>query len=59
MGEWFAVRVRPGAEERATIGIQAFGMAAFLPVELIRMNHRGNRRSDRAVMWRLMTLSQY
>jgi hypothetical protein len=27
-------------------------METFLPVELLRMNHRGHRRSDHAVMWR-------
>jgi hypothetical protein len=52
MGEWFAVRAKAGAEERAAIGIDAAGMETFLPVELIRMNHRGNRLGDRAVMWR-------
>jgi hypothetical protein len=52
MGEWHCVRTRPGAEERAHIGIQAAGMETFLPVELVRANYRGNRPGDRAVMWR-------
>jgi hypothetical protein len=50
MGEWFAVRARPRAEERAVIGIEAAGMAAFLPVELVRINFRGNRRTE--MRWR-------
>jgi transcriptional antiterminator RfaH len=46
--EWHAIKSRPGAEGRALIGIEASGMEAFLPVELVRKNHRG----EREVTWR-------
>jgi hypothetical protein len=48
MGEWHAVRVKPGAESKALVGIEAARMQAFLPVELVRTNHRS--RSE--VIWR-------
>jgi hypothetical protein len=39
-GEWFAVRVRPGAESKALVGIEAAHMQVFLPVELVRLKLR-------------------
>jgi hypothetical protein len=50
MGEWHCVRTRPGAEGRATIGIEMAGMTAFLPVELVRISLRWNRRTE--MRWR-------
>jgi hypothetical protein len=50
-GQWHIVRTRAGAEDRAAIGIEKAGMAAYLPVEMLRMNHRGNHLQDRAVAW--------
>jgi hypothetical protein len=55
MGEeliWNVVRTRTGAEDRVLIGIEKAGMAAYLPVEMIRVSHRGNHRQDRAMTWR-------
>jgi Transcription termination factor nusG len=52
MGEWFAVRTHAGAEGKALIGIEAAHMQAFLPVELVRTNYRGNHRQACAVIWR-------
>ena len=49
-GEWHVVRVRPGAEGKALIGIEAAHMQAFLPVELVRLNLRS--RSE--VQWRAL-----
>jgi len=40
MTEWHAVKSRPGAEGKALIGIEACGITGFLPVELVRINHR-------------------
>jgi hypothetical protein len=48
MTEWHAVRAKIGAEGRALIGIEATGMGAYLPIELIRKNHRG----EREIIWR-------
>jgi transcription antitermination factor NusG len=48
MTEWHAIKSKPGAEGRALIGIEASGMGAFLPVELIRKTHRG----EREVTWK-------
>jgi Transcription termination factor nusG len=48
MTEWHAVRAKIGAEGRALIGIEAAGMGAYLPIELIRKNHRG----EREIIWR-------
>jgi transcriptional antiterminator RfaH len=48
MTEWHAVHAKIGAEGRALIGIEAAGMGAYLPVELIRKNHRG----EREIIWR-------
>jgi len=50
MTEWHAVKSRPGAEGRALIGIEACGMTGFLPVELVRKDHRGRR----AITWRAL-----
>lgn len=50
MTEWHAVKSRPGAEGRALIGIEACGMAGFLPVELLRMNHR----TGHEITWRAL-----
>jgi transcription antitermination factor NusG len=50
MTEWHAVKSRPGAEGRALIGIEACGMTGFLPVELFRKDHRG----EREVTWRAL-----
>jgi Transcription termination factor nusG len=48
LAEWHAVRLKPGAEDRARIGIEASGMPVYLPVEMIRKDYRG----ERAVGWR-------
>jgi hypothetical protein len=45
---WHVVRARAGAEGKALIGIEAARMQAFLPVELVRATHRG----ERWVIWR-------
>lgn len=50
MTEWHAIKSKPGAEGRALIGIEASGMVAFLPVELVRKTHRG----EREVTWRAL-----
>jgi transcription antitermination factor NusG len=48
MPEWHAVRLKPGAEGKALIGIGATHMVGFMPVELVRVVHRG----ERWVSWR-------
>ena len=49
MTEWHAVKSRPGAEGKALIGINAYGLTGYLPVELFRTeNHRG----ERELTWR-------
>jgi transcription antitermination factor NusG len=49
MGEWHCVRTRPGAEERAYIGIAARSMTVYLPVAFVRISLRGRRRDE--VKW--------
>jgi len=51
-GEWYAVRTRAGAEDRVLIGIEKAGMAAFLPVEMVRTSCRGNHLQPHAMTWR-------
>jgi hypothetical protein len=46
---WFAVRVRPGAEAKAFVGLEAAHLKVFLPVELVRITLRS--RKDE-VTWR-------
>jgi hypothetical protein len=46
--EWYPVRVRPGAEAKAFVGLEAAHLQAFLPVELVRITLR--RSSE--IQWR-------
>jgi hypothetical protein len=40
---WHAVRTRPDAEGRASIGIAGIGREAYLPIELLRKDFRRGR----------------
>jgi hypothetical protein len=51
-GEWHVVRTRAGAEDRAAIGIEKAGMAAYLPTELVRVTYRGTHRGRSETQWR-------
>jgi hypothetical protein len=51
-GQWFAVRTRAGAEDRAAIGIAKAGLEAYLPVEFARIVYRGAHRGRSEVVWR-------
>jgi hypothetical protein len=48
---WFAVRCRPGFEASALVGVEASGIEGYLPVEVMRLNLRGNRKWN-ATTWR-------
>jgi transcription antitermination factor NusG len=49
MRAWHAIRAKPGAEGRVLIGIEAFFLDGYLPVELVRKTYRGTR--ERSVSW--------
>ena len=43
MLQWHAIRAKPGAEVKALIGVGAIRLRGYLPVELLRIVHRGER----------------
>jgi transcription antitermination factor NusG len=43
LSAWHAVRTRPDAEGRASIGIAGSGREAYLPIELVRKDFRRGR----------------
>jgi hypothetical protein len=48
---WHAVRTRAGFEASALVGVEASGIEGYLPVEVMRLNLRGNRKWN-ATTWR-------
>ena len=43
MLQWHAIRCKPGAEGKALIGVGAIRLRGYMPVELLRIVHRGER----------------